>query len=159
MFVLSCNLGQRFSDMIRIDKSCFDRNIFSILQQKTGTSVRVDIERMSLDRNTTYEILEKYNYKSPLSTDISCYDRYLKQLLMQFGKFNHYSIRYLKLSSLSFLVFSGNDIWRYQTGPYVIIFIRNMNSIMLCHFKRQFTILEICIKQININDIFLFTKI
>nr|DAU53022.1 MAG TPA: Integrase [Caudoviricetes sp.] len=86
MFVLSCNLGQRFSDMIRIDKSCFDRNIFSILQQKTGTSVRVDIERMSLDRNTTYEILEKYNYKSPLSTDISCYDRYLKQLLMYIGR-------------------------------------------------------------------------
>ena len=37
MFVLSCNLGQRFSDMIRIDKTCFDRNIFTILQQKTGT--------------------------------------------------------------------------------------------------------------------------
>lgn len=86
MFVLSCNLGQRFSDMIRIDKSCFDRNIFSILQQKTGTSVRVDIERMSLDRNTTYEILEKYGYKSPITTDISCYDKYLKQLLKSIGK-------------------------------------------------------------------------
>ena len=66
MFVLSCNLGQRFSDMVRIDRTCFDRNIFTILQQKTGTHVRVDIERMALDRNTTYKILEKYNYYPPL---------------------------------------------------------------------------------------------
>lgn len=85
MFVLSCNLGQRFSDMIRIDKSCFDRNIFTILQQKTGVYARVDIERMSIDRNTTYKILEKYDYTSPLSTDISCYDRYLKELLQYIG--------------------------------------------------------------------------
>lgn len=85
MFVLSCNLGQRFSDMIRIDKSCFDRHIFTIVQQKTGVSARVDIEQMSLDRNTTYKILEKYNYKSPITTDISCYDRYLKELLQYIG--------------------------------------------------------------------------
>lgn len=90
MFVLSCNLGQRFSDMVRIDSSCFDRNIFTILQLKTGTSVRVDIEKMSLDRNTTYKILEKYNYCPPLQckdrSDISSYDRYLKQLLQYIGK-------------------------------------------------------------------------
>jgi integrase len=85
MFVLSCNLGQRFSDMVRIDRSCFDRNIFTILQQKTGTHARVDIERMSIDRNTTYTILEKYGYRSPLTTDISCYNRYLKELLQHIG--------------------------------------------------------------------------
>ena len=85
MFVLSCNLGQRFSDMVRIDKTCFDRNIFTILQQKTGNSARVDIDRMSLDRNTTYKILEKYDYKSPITSDISCYDRYLKELLQYIG--------------------------------------------------------------------------
>lgn len=85
MFVLSCNLGQRFSDMIRIDKTCFDRNIFTILQQKTGVYARVDIERMSIDRNTTYKILEKYDYKAPLTTDISCYDKYLKELLQYVG--------------------------------------------------------------------------
>lgn len=86
MFVLSCNLGQRFSDIVRIDRTCFDRNIFTILQQKTGTEVRVDIEKMSLDRNTTYSILEKYNYRAPVTTDISCYDRYLKMLLRHIGK-------------------------------------------------------------------------
>lgn len=56
MFV-SCNLGQRFSDMIRIDKSCFDRNIFTIFQQKTGNKARVDIDKMSIDKKTTYYIL------------------------------------------------------------------------------------------------------
>lgn len=85
MFILSCNLGQRFSDMIRIERTCFDRNIFTILQQKTGNYARVDIERMSIDRNTTYAILEKYNYHAPLTTDISAYDRYIKQLLQYVG--------------------------------------------------------------------------
>ena len=85
MFVLCCNLGQRFSDMIRIDKTCFDHNIFTILQQKTGVYAKVDIERMSIDRNTTYKLLEKYNYKAPLTTDISCYDKYLKELLRYIG--------------------------------------------------------------------------
>ena len=85
MFVLSCNLGQRFSDMIRIDKDCFDRNFFSIVQQKTGTHAKVDIDRMSIDMKTTYKILEKYNFKSPLTTDISCYDKYLKELLQYVG--------------------------------------------------------------------------
>lgn len=85
MFVLCCNLGQRFSDMIRIDRSCFDHNIFTILQQKTGVYARVDIERMSIDRNTTYKLLEKYDYRAPLTTDISNYDRYLKELLQYIG--------------------------------------------------------------------------
>lgn len=85
MFVLSCNLGQRFSDMVRIDKSCFDRNIFTIMQQKTGVKARVDIERMSMDRNTTYRILDKYGYKAPSMTDISGYNRYLKILLKHIG--------------------------------------------------------------------------
>lgn len=85
MFVLSCNLGQRFSDMIRVDKTCFDRHIFSILQQKTGIRARVDIDRMSIDSKTTYAILEKYNYTSPLTTDISCYNKYIKELLQYIG--------------------------------------------------------------------------
>lgn len=85
MFVLSCNLGQRFSDMVRINKSCFDRNIFTIFQQKTGTHARVDIDSMSLDKNTTYAILRKYDFNSPLTTDISCYNKYIKELLRYVG--------------------------------------------------------------------------
>ena len=85
MFVLSCNLGQRFSDMVRIERKCFDRNIFRQIQQKTGMMAYVDIEKMSIDRNTTYRILEKYDYSAPVKTDISCYDKYLKQLLRHIG--------------------------------------------------------------------------
>ena len=40
---------------------------------------------MSIDRNTTYKILEKYNYTSPLTTDISCYNKYIKELLRYVG--------------------------------------------------------------------------
>lgn len=85
MFVLSCNLGQRYSDMVRIDKSCFSRSTFTILQQKTGVKAHVDIDRMAIDRNTTYKILEKYNYRAPTTTDVSCFDRYIKQLLQYIG--------------------------------------------------------------------------
>lgn len=84
-FVLSCSLGQRFSDMVRIDKSCFDRNIFTIMQQKTGAKCRLDIDKMSMDANTTYKILEKYGYEAPIKGDISAYDRYIKELLQTIG--------------------------------------------------------------------------
>jgi integrase len=97
MFVLSCNLGQRFSDMTRIDRTCFDRNIFFIVQQKTGNTARVDIDRMSIDKNTTYAILEKYDYKSPITTDISNYDKYLKELLRYIG-FNELIKRETKIN-------------------------------------------------------------
>ena len=40
---------------------------------------------MSIDERTTYKILEKYNYNPPLTTDISCYDKYLKELLQYVG--------------------------------------------------------------------------
>lgn len=89
MFVLSCNLGQRFSDMIRISPDHFNKNIFTIVQQKTGTKAVVDIDRFSIDKKTTYRILEKYNYYSPLhgsGIDISCYNKYLKQLLKYIGE-------------------------------------------------------------------------
>ena len=84
-FVLSCSLGQRFSDMVRIDKSCFDRNIFSIMQLKTGTKCRIDIDRLAMDANTVYTILDKYGFKAPIQGDISAYDRYIKQLLQYIG--------------------------------------------------------------------------
>lgn len=85
MFVLSCNLGQRFSDMIRIDRHSFNRNIFTIMQQKTGAKAKVDIDKFSIDPKTTYKILEKYDYQSPLTTDISCYNKYLKYLMESVG--------------------------------------------------------------------------
>lgn len=60
MFVLGCNLGQRHSDLVRIEPSCFDRNIFRITQQKTGNMAVVNIDKFAVEPKTTYRILEKY---------------------------------------------------------------------------------------------------
>lgn len=85
MFVLSCNLGQRFSDMVRIDRSCFNNNFFSIVQQKTGTLAKVDMNKFCIDINVTYKILEEYRYKAPYIGDLTNYDKYLKELLRIIG--------------------------------------------------------------------------
>lgn len=81
MFVLSCNLFQRHSDMIRIDKSCFDRNIFRIIQQKTGNIAIVNIDKYAIDAKTTYRILEKYNYEAPYKGNISNYNDFIHMLM------------------------------------------------------------------------------
>ena len=85
MFVLSCNLGQRHSDMGRIDKSCFSHNVFSIMQQKTGIKAKVYLDRMCIDLKTTYNILEKYNYEAPYKGDISNFNKGVKELLKIIG--------------------------------------------------------------------------
>lgn len=83
MFVLSCNLGQRYSDMIRISKDNFHNNIFKIVQQKTGSVAELNIDRMSIDPGVTYKILKKYNYCAPFSGDINSYNKYLKELFVK----------------------------------------------------------------------------
>lgn len=85
MFVLSCNLGQRYSDMVRVDKSSFDFNKFTIVQQKTGTKAIVDIDKFCVDRKMVYQILQKYDYKAPFDGDISSYNKYLKYLMKAVG--------------------------------------------------------------------------
>lgn len=85
MFVLSCNLYQRHSDMIRIDASCFNRNIFKITQQKTGCLAIVNIDRYSIDPPTTYRILETYGYKAPYVSNISNYNNHLHILMRDIG--------------------------------------------------------------------------
>lgn len=85
MFVLSCNLGQRHSDMLRINSEYFKNGIFSMVQQKTGNRCRVEIEKMAIDKRTTYEILAKYNYEAPYKGDIANYNHYLKELLILIG--------------------------------------------------------------------------
>lgn len=84
-FVLGCQLGQRYSDLKRINRDCFERNIFSIVQQKTGNKARVDIDRMAADKATAYRLLEKYDYQCPLAIDTSVFDKYLKELLRYIG--------------------------------------------------------------------------
>lgn len=84
-FVLGCSLGQRYSDLKRINADCFERNIFSIVQQKTGNKARVDIDKMAADKSTVYKLLEKYNYQCPLAIDTTDFDKYLKQLIQYIG--------------------------------------------------------------------------
>ena len=85
MFVLSVQLFQRHSDMIRIEASCFERNIFKITQQKTGNLAVVDINRYSCDAKTTYRILEQYEYNAPYKGDIGNYNKYLHKLMEDIG--------------------------------------------------------------------------
>lgn len=85
MFVLSCNLFQRHSDMVRITAGCFERNIFRITQQKTGNVAVVDIDKYSIVPKTTYAILEAYNYEAPYKSDIRNYNGHLHQLMKDIG--------------------------------------------------------------------------
>lgn len=84
-FVLSCNLYQRYSDMIRVERSCFDRNIFKITQQKTGALAVVNIDKYSIDAKTTYRILDAYDYSAPFKGDIGNYNFYLHILMKDIG--------------------------------------------------------------------------
>lgn len=85
MFVLSCNLGQRHSDMVRIEPSCFDRNIFRIVQQKTGGLAEVNIDTYSLDPKTTYRILDTYHETAPYKATIGNYNFALHKLMQDIG--------------------------------------------------------------------------
>lgn len=85
MFVLSCNLYQRHSDMVRIDRTCFDRNIFTTTQQKTGNRAVVNIDLYSVDAKTTYRLLEKYGYEAPYKGTIGNYNWHLHRLMKDVG--------------------------------------------------------------------------
>jgi len=79
MFVLACNLGQRYSDMIRIDKGCFENGTFSIMQQKTGNVAKLRMIDMCLDYKITAKILDEFNYAPPITWANNTLDRYLKK--------------------------------------------------------------------------------
>lgn len=84
-FVLQCNLGQRYSDISRLQPMHFKGNTFSIIQQKTGNKATVNMDEFSIDRKTVYEILKKYHYRSPYPRDISNFNHYLHELMQYVG--------------------------------------------------------------------------
>ena len=86
MFVLGCNLGQRYSDLVRIAPENFKNGSFSITQQKTGNKAFVPINILSIDPKITFAILEKYGYHAPYIGDINNYNTYLHQLLHHIGE-------------------------------------------------------------------------
>lgn len=85
MFVLSCNLFQRHSDMVRIEPACFSRSTFRITQQKTGNLAVVNIDKFAIDAKTTYRILEEYGYEAPYKADIGNYNYRLHILMRDVG--------------------------------------------------------------------------
>ena len=86
MFVLGCNLGQRYSDLVRISPENFKNGTFSIVQQKTGNKCFVPINTLSIDSRITYAILKKYDYHAPYTGDINNYNTYLHELLRHIGE-------------------------------------------------------------------------
>ena len=84
-FVLCCNLGQRYSDIIRICPDNFNRNIYKTIQKKTGSKAIVDIDKYAIIPGHTYRVLEKYGYQSPYRSTASNFDRYLHKLLKIIG--------------------------------------------------------------------------
>ena len=88
-FILSCYIGQRYSDTIRIDEKNFDGNFkekFSIRQLKTDNKAMFNF----FDLYEKYppavkSILEKYEYKAPWSGNLSNYNHYLHQLMEIIG--------------------------------------------------------------------------
>jgi len=85
MFVLSCNLFQRHSDMVRITPSNFERNKFSISQQKTGVLAVVDMDRYCIEPKTTYKILDEYGFTAPYTASIGNYNWHLHDLMKDIG--------------------------------------------------------------------------
>jgi len=86
MFILGCNLGQRYSDLVRISPENFRNGVFSIVQQKTGNRCYVPINSLSIDSRITFAILEKYGYRAPYVGHITNYNNYLHQLLHHIGE-------------------------------------------------------------------------
>jgi len=86
MFVLGCNLGQRYSDLVRITPLNFRNGQFSIVQQKTGNKCVLDINTMSIESKVVWEILERYGYYAPYSGDINNFNTYLHEILYHIGE-------------------------------------------------------------------------
>ena len=83
-FILSCYLGQRFSDTVRIGETNFlgaSKDIFRIIQKKTGNKAVLDFNKIFPEFPVHARlILEKYGYRSPYKGDLSNYNRWLHEL-------------------------------------------------------------------------------
>lgn len=86
MFVLGCNLGQRYSDLVRITPDNFKKGQFSIVQQKTGNRCTMNINEMSIESKVVWEILDKYDFTAPYKGDINNFNTCLHELLFHIGE-------------------------------------------------------------------------
>lgn len=82
-FVLSCFLGQRFSDTVRITSTNFDKSAgkFKITQQKTGNKAVVCFNDVFGEFPIiAREILEKYEYNAPYTGTMSMFNQRLHEI-------------------------------------------------------------------------------
>ena len=87
-FLLSCYLGQRFSDMVRVEETNFSENDwkFTITQKKTGNTAVLEMNHVYKEPPSYLKVLlDKYHYKSPWTGNISNYNRYLRELAKLVG--------------------------------------------------------------------------
>lgn len=87
-FCFEANTAQRYSDASRISEENFDEThtILKVTQKKTGGKAKVNIPNYAIDQKIVYEILKKYDYKSPsFGMNISNFNRLLHILLQAIG--------------------------------------------------------------------------
>lgn len=88
-FVLSCFIGQRYSDTLRITPNNFHgaaKDTFQTMQLKTGNSAILNFDRLyGKYPKIVKEILEKYHYTAPWSGHLSNYNHYLHLLCKMVG--------------------------------------------------------------------------
>ena len=88
-FVLSCFVGQRYSDMLRITSKNFygaAMDTFQTLQLKTGNKAIVDFDMLyGKFPKIVKEILLRYDYNAPWTGNLANYNRYLHQLCKYVG--------------------------------------------------------------------------
>ena len=84
-FVISCALGQRISDIERIDKTMFNNNVLTIIQKKTGNKAVIDLKKIAPYQKIIEGLLMKYNYTNPYKGGTENYNKYLHLLFKLAG--------------------------------------------------------------------------
>jgi len=81
-FVLTCCIGLRFSDSLRIKPEHIQKNYLNITTEKTGEKVIIPLNEMA------YAILKKYNFNCPSITTNQHSNRTIKKVGEEVGFFN-----------------------------------------------------------------------
>jgi integrase len=114
LFCFACFTGQRFSDIMRFNKSDFKNNIWTFISAKTKKKVSIPFNGFI---SKGLEILEKYDYKLPEISN---------------QKFNDYIKEIGKLAKITEPV----RIVRYN-GKKEIIFEKPKHDFMSSHMGRR----------------------
>ena len=78
-FILTCCIGLRFSDSVRIKPEHVQNNYLNITTEKTGEKVIIPLNKMA------YEILKKYNFNCPSKTTNQHSNRTIKKVGKEVG--------------------------------------------------------------------------